>query len=89
MQEAKEDDRTDTDVNTDANIIEKTGAAKKEANEESEAERALLVVSKKLSKTLSVGATVSELIREATDERNLALLFSGKHTLSTDFDYPN
>lgn len=45
--------------------------------EESEAERALMVVSKKLSKTLSVSATVNELIQQATDERNLAVLYCG------------
>ncbi|RPA80738.1 hypothetical protein BJ508DRAFT_415211 [Ascobolus immersus RN42] len=45
--------------------------------EEAEAERALLVVAKKLSKTLSVSATVNELIVQAVDERNLAVLFAG------------
>ncbi|KAL7272152.1 Serine/threonine-protein kinase tel1 [Rhizina undulata] len=44
---------------------------------ESEADRALTVVAKKLSKTLSVSATVNELIQQASDERNLALLFAG------------
>ena len=42
-----------------------------------EADRALTVVKKKLSKTLSVEATVNELIQTATDERNLAVLFCG------------
>ncbi|KKA29316.1 hypothetical protein TD95_002381, partial [Thielaviopsis punctulata] len=46
-------------------------------SEESEAERALAVVRKKLSKTLSVAATVNDLINQATDDRNLAVLFSG------------
>ena len=46
-------------------------------DEEGEAERALTVVKKKLSKSLSVAATVNELIQQATDERNLALLFAG------------
>jgi serine-protein kinase ATM len=46
-------------------------------NEPSEAERALEVVRKKLSKTLSVTATVNDLINQATDERNLAVLFHG------------
>lgn len=45
--------------------------------EEAEADRALTVVSKKLSKTLSVSATVNELIQVAADERKLALLYSG------------
>ncbi|PFH63237.1 hypothetical protein XA68_15871 [Ophiocordyceps unilateralis] len=46
-------------------------------NEPSEADRALEVVRKKLSKTLSVKATVNDLINQASDERNLAVLFSG------------
>ncbi|TWU73594.1 Serine/threonine-protein kinase tel1 [Metarhizium rileyi] len=46
-------------------------------NEPSEADRALEVVRKKLSKTLSVTATVNDLINMATDERNLAVLYSG------------
>lgn len=46
-------------------------------DEASEADRALEVVRKKLSKTLSVEATVNDLINQATDERNLALLYSG------------
>lgn len=46
-------------------------------NEPSEADRALKVVRKKLSKTLSVTATVNDLINQATDERNLAVLYSG------------
>ncbi|KAL9584487.1 MAG: hypothetical protein Q9203_004640 [Teloschistes exilis] len=53
------------------------GAKKKTDNEPGEADRALTVVKKKLSKSLSVTATVNELIQQATDERNLALLFSG------------
>lgn len=53
-------------------------ASRKREDETGEAGRALAVVEKKLSKTLSVAATVSELIQQATDERNLALLFSGK-----------
>ncbi|KAK3494880.1 uncharacterized protein B0T23DRAFT_313216 [Neurospora hispaniola] len=50
----------------------------KNLNEPSEADRALEVVRKKLSKTLSVMATVNDLINQATDERNLAVLFCGK-----------
>jgi ataxia telangiectasia mutated family protein len=49
----------------------------KAVNEPGEADRALTVVSKKLSKTLSVTATVNDLINQASDERNLALLYSG------------
>lgn len=43
-------------------------------DEPGEADRALTVVSKKLSKSLSVTAMVNELIQQATDERNLAVL---------------
>ena len=42
-----------------------------------EADRALSVVEKKLSKTLSTAATVNELIQQASDEKNLATIFSG------------
>lgn len=45
--------------------------------EPGEADRALTVVKKKLSKSLSVQATVNELIQMATDERNLAVLYCG------------
>ncbi|KAF2667225.1 hypothetical protein BT63DRAFT_427633 [Microthyrium microscopicum] len=41
------------------------------------AERALSVVEKKLSKVMSTAATVSELIQQATDEKNLAVLYPG------------
>ncbi|KAJ6144853.1 hypothetical protein N7470_008748 [Penicillium chermesinum] len=50
---------------------------KSSTNEPSEADRALTVVAKKLGKTLSVTATVNELIQQATDERNLAVLYCG------------
>ena len=53
------------------------GVATKNESEEGEAERALTVVKKKLSRSLSVQATVNELIQMATDERNLAVLFAG------------
>lgn len=42
-----------------------------------EADRALSVVERKLAPGLSVMATVNELIQQATDERNLAVLFCG------------
>jgi ataxia telangiectasia mutated family protein len=54
-------------------------ASKKNINEPSEADRALTVVEKKLGTSLSVTATVNELINQATDERNLAVLFCGRH----------
>ena len=53
--------------------------SKKGGDEAGEADRALSVVEKKLSKTLSVAATVNELIQQATDERNLAVLFQGQY----------
>jgi len=56
---------------------EAVAAGGKKEGEEGEAERALTVVKKKLSKSLSVQATVNELIQMATDERNLAVLFAG------------
>ena len=46
-------------------------------HEPGEADRALTVVAKKLSRSLSVQATVNELIQMATDERNLAVLYCG------------
>ncbi|RDA85469.1 hypothetical protein CP532_0008 [Ophiocordyceps camponoti-leonardi (nom. inval.)] len=49
-------------------------------NEPSGADRALEVVRKKLAKTLSVKATVNDLINQASDERNLAVLFSAMAT---------
>jgi serine-protein kinase ATM len=42
-----------------------------------QAERALRGVEKKLSKVLSTAATVNELIQQATDESNLAVLYPG------------
>jgi hypothetical protein len=50
-------------------------------NEPSEADRAIEVVKKKLSKTLSVMATVNDLINQATSVSNLAVLYSGKFVL--------
>ncbi|KAI1212423.1 uncharacterized protein F4807DRAFT_416061 [Annulohypoxylon truncatum] len=61
----------------DADVKKKTAGAVGMVNEPSEADRALEVVRKKLSKTLSVTATVNDLINQATDERNLAFLYSG------------
>ncbi|KAI9790800.1 MAG: Serine/threonine-protein kinase tel1 [Peltula sp. TS41687] len=60
-----------------SDVIAGTSARSKDVNEPSEADRALTVVAKKLSKTLSVTATVNELIQQATDERNLAVLYFG------------
>lgn len=55
----------------------KEGIGDRDRDEPGEADRALIVVGKKLSKSLSVPATVNELIQMATDEKNLALLFCG------------
>jgi len=63
--------------NEDPNIPRDGEEGKKQENEPGEADRALLVVRKKLSKTLSVQAMVNELIIAATDPRNLAVLFCG------------
>ncbi|KAK9465609.1 hypothetical protein V1512DRAFT_248886 [Lipomyces arxii] len=55
-----------------------TGTAKgSTTSHDSEVERALTTVAQKLSNGLSVGATVNQLIQEATDKRNLATLFCG------------
>ena len=56
---------------------EKEGEGGMNKPEPGEADRALTVVANKLSKSLSVQATVNELIQMATDERNLAVLFCG------------
>ncbi|PSN65950.1 hypothetical protein BS50DRAFT_677267 [Corynespora cassiicola Philippines] len=50
---------------------------RKREEQAGEAGRALSVVEKKLSKTLSTRATVNELIQAATDEKNLAVLYMG------------
>jgi ataxia telangiectasia mutated family protein len=53
------------------------GAGEK-AGDATEANRALEVVKRKLTQSLSVEATVYDLINQARDEKNLALLFTGK-----------
>ncbi|KAJ5098574.1 hypothetical protein N7532_005575 [Penicillium argentinense] len=58
-------------------VLSETTTEKPSENEPSEADRALKVVAKKLGKTLSVTATVNELIQQATDEKNLAVLYCG------------
>ncbi|KAF9877328.1 hypothetical protein CkaCkLH20_05028 [Colletotrichum karsti] len=64
------------DDDGDVDIIRKTKKVGGLVNEPSEADRALEVVRKKLSKTLSVTATVNDLINQATDIGNLAVLYS-------------
>ena len=68
-----------TEAPGDAGVVggEEGGKKKGEDREPGEADRALTVVKKKLSRSLSVQATVNELIQQATDERNLAVLFCG------------
>lgn len=48
-----------------------------EKDEGGEADRALSTVERKLAPGLSVAATVNELIQQATDEKNLSVLFCG------------
>lgn len=79
LQKARNDDETSVDESEQSET--ETKKTKKEGthlNEPSEADRALEVVRKKLSKTLSVTATVNDLINQAMDEANLAVLYSGK-----------
>ncbi|QIW94679.1 hypothetical protein AMS68_000197 [Peltaster fructicola] len=49
----------------------------KTESEAGEAERALSIVEKKLGNALSTAASVSEMIQQASDDRNLATLFGG------------
>ncbi|KAI1313631.1 phosphatidylinositol 3 [Xylaria venustula] len=78
LQDPRRDEAGD-DTAAEVDSKKKNAAAKNGiVNEPSEADRALEVVRKKLSKTLSVTATVNDLINQATDERNLAVLYSGR-----------
>lgn len=72
---ARRGQKEDAENGTDPGATEV--GKKKVVNEPSEADRALEVVRKKLSKTLSVTATVNDLINQATDEKNLAVLYAG------------
>ncbi|KAG7051814.1 Serine/threonine-protein kinase tel1 [Colletotrichum scovillei] len=69
------------DYNRDDDEGDEDGGGKgkkgQQVNEPSEANRALEVVRGKLSTTLSVTATVNDLINQATDISNLAVLYSG------------
>ncbi|KAL6797004.1 hypothetical protein J3E68DRAFT_321474 [Trichoderma sp. SZMC 28012] len=78
LQKARQDDDGAIDDADQADVDTKKGKKSgSHLNEPSEGDRALEVVRKKLSKTLSVTATVNDLINQATDERNLAVLYSG------------
>ena len=63
---------------SDADVAPLPQKTKQTVNEPGEADRALTMINKKLSKTLSVTATVNDLINQAIDEKNLAVLYSGK-----------
>lgn len=79
MKRLQDDQKGEEIDNTAAGQIrDKTslGSASNDRKDD-EADRALTVVRKKLSKSLSVAATVNELIQQATDPRNLAVLFAG------------
>ena len=73
LQEDQMEQKELADVAEDLNAPDRS----EKKDEEGEADRALTIVAKKLSKSLSVEATVNELIQQAMDERNLALLFAG------------
>lgn len=60
-----------------AAVVQDSGKKKGKEDQAGEAGRALSVVEKKLSKTLSTKATVNELIQQSTDEKNLAVLYMG------------
>jgi ataxia telangiectasia mutated family protein len=77
LQDTRRDGEAHDDAAADSVIDLKKKGAGGLVNEPSEADRALEVVRKKLSKTLSVTATVNDLINQAVDERNLAVLYSG------------
>ncbi|ESU11490.1 hypothetical protein FGSG_05519 [Fusarium graminearum PH-1] len=77
LQKARHNDDSPMDDEQSEAETKKGKKAAGHVNEPSEADRALEVVRKKLSKTLSVTATVNDLINQATDERNLAVLYSG------------
>lgn len=78
LQKARQEGDAGTEDAEQGEAEAKTGKKGAERfNEPSEADRALEVVRKKLSKALSVTATVNDLINQATDERNLAVLYSG------------
>lgn len=70
-------ERTPVPSGMSAADLEVQGDDKKKEEQAGEAGRALSVVEKKLSTTLSTKATVNELIQSATDERNLAVLYMG------------
>ncbi|KAL1646059.1 Serine/threonine-protein kinase tel1 [Diplodia intermedia] len=65
------------DVGEQRFLLEIPTKRKEDEEVQGEAGRALSVVERKLSKALSSAAAVAELIQQATDERNLAVLYAG------------
>ncbi|KAG6821445.1 hypothetical protein H0H93_010169 [Arthromyces matolae] len=85
IQHAQEGATTTNTVRVGGDIgIDMTSGSAEEA-----ADRALSSVSRKLDKSLSVQTVVSQLIREATDRVNLALMFEGEcfHFAEQEFVY--
>jgi serine-protein kinase ATM len=77
MQEHKKLEAEASAAGTDGGAAAGTALARKAVNNPGEADRALAVVARKLGRSLSVEATVNELIQQAVDERNLAVLYCG------------
>jgi ataxia telangiectasia mutated family protein len=75
-----EDDRGNADGEDKGGYLSEQASTKKIEDDVGEAGRALAVVEKKLSRMMSVQATISELVAQASDERNLAVLFAGLST---------
>ncbi|MCJ1313627.1 Serine/threonine-protein kinase tel1 [Agyrium rufum] len=76
-EQGDEDAKAEEAADQENKVKREGGGEERKENEPGEADRALEVVKKKLSKSLSVTATVNELIQQATDVRNLAVLFCG------------
>jgi ataxia telangiectasia mutated family protein len=57
--------------------VKSTSGKTKDVSEADEAERALTVIRQKLSQQLSAEAAVKELVYQATDKTNLAMIFCG------------
>lgn len=77
MKRMQENAGMDTGYQGTGEMVMEKAQKKGETAGETEADRALMVVGKKLSKTLSVAATINELIIQASDVKNLAVLYAG------------
>lgn len=84
LQKARNEDESIVDAMDPSEAEVKGKKTRENTNEPSEADRALEIVQKKLSKTLSVTATVNDLINQAMDEQNLAVLYSGMERASEE-----